>query len=223
MLAGSVLMMAGAGLAVRVVEREASELGYAVSLRRRPPARLNTAWVLVWATSVAAAGSVLAALIVNQLAALLVLGGALVYVLARSLMLEAKAERTVAAAGAAAAVQVLAGWAAATGRLEAPALVLFAMAACWTGFGLAPRKRGVLALALVAMSFVFAVVEGSGWRFWAACSVTGLLFLVGSARVGRLRPGAVATVGTVRATSLWSLLHAAAFLYAAVWLGLPAR
>ena len=70
--------------------------------------------------------------IVNVLTALLALSGILFYVLVYTKLLKRSTPQNIVIGGAAGAIPPLVGWAAATGNLTLPALVLFAVVFLWT-------------------------------------------------------------------------------------------
>ena len=70
--------------------------------------------------------------IVNVLTALLALSGILFYVLVYTKLLKRSTPQNIVIGGAAGAIPPLVGWAAATGSLTLPALVLFAVVFLWT-------------------------------------------------------------------------------------------
>src|SRR5438094_9848828 len=74
----------------------------------------------------------LLASIVNVLTAALALVGNLFYVLVYTRWLKRSTPQNIVIGGAAGAVPPLVGWAAATGNLTLPALVLFAVVFLWT-------------------------------------------------------------------------------------------
>jgi protoheme IX farnesyltransferase len=69
---------------------------------------------------------------VNLLSALLATGAILFYVFVYTIGLKRRSTQNIVIGGAAGAVPVLVGWAAVTGRIELPALVLFAIIFYWT-------------------------------------------------------------------------------------------
>jgi protoheme IX farnesyltransferase len=70
--------------------------------------------------------------VVNLLAAVLTLGAAVFYVFVYTLWLKPRSVQNIVIGGAAGAVPVLTAWAAVRGRLDTPALVMFAIIFFWT-------------------------------------------------------------------------------------------
>ena len=90
----------------------------------------------------------------NPLAAVLAMSGLLGYVLVYTLWLKRSTPQNIVIGGAAGAVPALVGWAAVTGRVELPAVVLFAIVFFWTPphfWALALRHVGEYARAGVPM------------------------------------------------------------------------
>jgi protoheme IX farnesyltransferase len=102
--------------------------------RRRPlPAqRVAPADALRFGLVLGVAGFVWLWTTVNLLAAVLATAAILFYVFVYTIGLKRRSTQNIVIGGAAGAVPVLVGWAAVTGRIELPALVLFAIIFYWT-------------------------------------------------------------------------------------------
>ena len=102
--------------------------------RSRPVAagRVPAPYALEFGLALMALSFVLLAGVVNPLTALLALAGGLFYVLVYTRYLKRSTPQNIVIGGAAGAVPPLVGWAAATGDLTLPALVLFAVVFLWT-------------------------------------------------------------------------------------------
>jgi len=102
--------------------------------RSRPVAagRIPPAYALEFGLALSALSFVLLAGVVNTLTALLALLGNLFYVLVYTRYLKRSTPQNIVIGGAAGAIPPLVGWAAATGNLTLPALVLFAVVFLWT-------------------------------------------------------------------------------------------
>jgi protoheme IX farnesyltransferase len=102
--------------------------------RSRPVAagRIPAPYALEFGLALSALSFVLLAGVVNTLTALLALVGNLFYVLVYTRYLKRSTPQNIVIGGAAGAVPPLVGWAAATGNLTLPALVLFAVVFLWT-------------------------------------------------------------------------------------------
>jgi heme o synthase len=102
--------------------------------RSRPVAagRVPAPYALEFGLALSAFSFVLLAGVVNVLTALLALIGNLFYVLVYTRLLKRSTPQNIVIGGAAGAIPPLVGWAAATGNLTLPALVLFAVVFLWT-------------------------------------------------------------------------------------------
>jgi protoheme IX farnesyltransferase len=102
--------------------------------RSRPVAagRIPASYALEFGLALSALSFVLLAGIVNVLTAVLALSGMLFYVLVYTKLLKRSTPQNIVIGGAAGAIPPLVGWAAATGNLTLPALVLFAIVFLWT-------------------------------------------------------------------------------------------
>ena len=102
--------------------------------RSRPVAagRMPAPYALEFGLALSALSFVLLAGVVNVLTAGLALVGNLFYVLVYTRLLKRSTPQNIVIGGAAGAVPPLVGWAAATGNLALPALVLFAIVLLWT-------------------------------------------------------------------------------------------
>ena len=102
--------------------------------RSRPVAagRVPAPYALEFGLALMALSFVILAGVVNPLTAQLALAGGLFYVLVYTRFLKRSTPQNIVIGGAAGAVPPLVGWAAATGDLTLPALVLFAVVFLWT-------------------------------------------------------------------------------------------
>jgi heme o synthase len=102
--------------------------------RSRPVAagRVPASYALEFGLALSALSFVLLAGTVNVLTAVLALLGNLFYVLVYTKFLKRSTPQNIVIGGAAGAIPPLVGWAAATGNLTLPALVLFAVVFLWT-------------------------------------------------------------------------------------------
>jgi protoheme IX farnesyltransferase len=132
-MAGLALACAGASALNHVLDRDIDRLmgkrtrGRPVAAERVPPSR-----ALEFGLALSAFSFVLLASAVNVLAATLALVGNLFYVLVYTRLLKRSTPQNIVIGGAAGAVPPLVGWAAATGNLALPALLLFLIVFLWT-------------------------------------------------------------------------------------------
>jgi protoheme IX farnesyltransferase len=149
-------------------------------------------------------------LAVNLLSAVLALSATGFYVFVYTLWLKRTTPQNIVIGGAAGCVPVLVAWAAVTGEVGLPALVLFAIVFYWTPphfWALALRYRGDYAaarvpmlpvvrgetetarqivlytVALIAVSLLLLPAAGMGWIYLAAAVVLGAFYLRGALRL----------------------------------------
>ena len=155
-----------------------------------------------------AASTVLLGLLVNWLAAALADGAILFYVFVYTLGLKRRTASNIVIGGAAGCFPVLVGWAAVTGRVSLPAVVLFAIIFFWTPphfWALAMKFRDDYAAASVPMlpvvaspatvtrkilwysyamvAATLALVPYAGWLYGLAAAGLGGWFLVEAHRL----------------------------------------
>ena len=131
-LLGGYLMAGGANAINMWVDRDIDRKMSRTRRRPLPSGRLCAATGLVFGISLAAAALAMLWLGANPLAALLALSGLLVYVFVYTFGLKRRSPQNIVIGGAAGAFPPLVGWAAATGRLDLTALILFAIVFYWT-------------------------------------------------------------------------------------------
>jgi heme o synthase len=127
------LACGGASALNHVLDRDIDRL-MGKRTRERPVAagRVSAAYALEFGLALTALSFVLLAGLVNALAAHLALAGGLFYVLVYTRWLKRSTAQNIVIGGAAGAVPPLVGWAAATGEITWPALVLFGVVFLWT-------------------------------------------------------------------------------------------
>jgi protoheme IX farnesyltransferase len=132
-LLGLALACGGASALNHVIDRDIDRL-MGPRTRARPLAadRMPPTRALEFGLALSAASFVLLASAVNVLTALLALVGNLFYVLVYTRWLKRSTPQNIVIGGAAGAVPPLVGWAAATGNIGVPALLLFAIVFFWT-------------------------------------------------------------------------------------------
>jgi protoheme IX farnesyltransferase len=132
-LGGLALACGGASALNHVLDRDIDRL-MGKRTERRPVAagRIQPERALEFGLALSALSFVVLASFVNVLAALLALAGNLFYVLVYTRWLKRSTPQNIVIGGAAGAVPPLVGWAAATGNLTLPALLLFLIVFVWT-------------------------------------------------------------------------------------------
>jgi protoheme IX farnesyltransferase len=131
-MAGLALACGGASALNHVIDRDIDR--HMRRTDRRPVAadRVAPTRALEFGLALSALSFVLLASLVNVLTAVLALAGNLFYVFVYTRWLKRSTPQNIVIGGAAGAVPPLVGWAAATGNLTVPALLLFAIVFFWT-------------------------------------------------------------------------------------------
>lgn len=131
-LLGTGLAAAGGGVLNCYVDRDLDRLMERTRNRPLPAGRVAPGAALAYGLVLSVLGPAVVAWRVNALAAALALGAVLYYVLVYSVWLKRRTPQNVVIGGAAGAAGPLIGWAAATGRVDLPAWVLFLVIFLWT-------------------------------------------------------------------------------------------
>lgn len=199
--------------------------------RHRPlvTGEIRPAEALAFAVALTGSSFVWLWLFVNLLSAVLAAAAVLFYVFVYTLWLKRTTTRNIVIGGAAGAVPVLVGWAAVTGSLDWPPLVLFGVIFYWTpphfwalairyradyetaGVPMLPAVAGMRAtsrrivaytLVLWVLTICFAPVAGMGVVYWVAAVALGACFTALAAAVAR-RPDPVRAMRLFR----WSIIY----------------
>jgi protoheme IX farnesyltransferase len=221
-MAGLALACGGASALNHVLDADIDRL-MGKRTRSRPVAagRIPAPYALEFGLALSALSFVLLAGVVNPLTAQLALVGNLFYVLVYTRLLKRSTPQNIVIGGAAGAVPPLVGWAAATGSLTLPALVLFAVVFLWTpphfwalallikrdyaaaGVPMLPVVRGedetarqivLYTAALVAFTLAPALWGMFGLVYLASAAALGVAFLWLAWRLRRERTPARARV-----------------------------
>ena len=208
--------------------------------RSRPVAsgRVSAQRAVLFGIALNAAAFAVLAAFVNVLAAALALSGTLIYVFVYTLGLKRLTPQNIVIGGAAGAVPPLVGWAAATGSVEIPALILFAVIFLWTpphfwalallikddyaraGIPMLPvtasltaTKRQILIYTFVVagLAATLAATGAVGWLYLATAVLAGAGFIGFAIRLAR-------STGIAGARSLYvySIFYLAALFLGAV-------
>ncbi len=167
----------------------------------------------------------LLAYFVNLVAAFLTLLAIAFYVFVYTILLKRTTTQNIVIGGAAGALPPVIGWAAVTGRVEVPALLLFAIVFYWTpphfwalsmriakdyaaaGVPMLPVVRGtaettrqilLYTILLVAISIIFFAVAKMGLIYLVAAVVMGAIFLWQAAKLNRTVTTEGTTAGAIR-------------------------
>ncbi len=131
-LLGGSLAAGGAGAINCYVDRDIDDLMERTSGRPLPAGQVEPPRALVFGIILEVLSFAFLAATVNLLAAVLAVGATLFYVFVYTLWLKRATPSNIVIGGAAGAAPVLVGWAAVTGRVGLPAVVMFAIIFFWT-------------------------------------------------------------------------------------------
>lgn len=131
-LLGGALAAGGSSAINQYIDRERDARMQRTWKRPIPAGRLTPAEGLAFGVVLCVLAFYEMAFMVNLLSALLSLAGMVYYVVLYSLWLKPRTPQNIVIGGGAGAIPPLVGWAAVTGRLDVPALFLFALVFFWT-------------------------------------------------------------------------------------------
>ena len=204
LMIGGAAAAGGAGAINHYLDRDIDELMSRTRYRPLPGGRVSPPSAMTFGILMNIFAFSLLAAYVNLLTAALALIGTLLYVFVYTIWLKRSTPQNIVIGGAAGAVPPLAGWAAVTGSLDIPALVLFGIIFLWTPAhfwalallikedyakasvpmlpvvsGVAATRRSILhyTLALVAISLVLYVTSSVGWLYLATAVIFGAMYI----------------------------------------------
>jgi len=207
---GGTLAAGGANAINMYVDRDIDDLMRRTRHRPLPRHAVNPAGALWFGVVLSVLALAWLTLTVNLLSALLASSAIAFYVFVYTMWLKRTTPQNIVIGGAAGCVPVLVAWAAVTGEVGLPALVLFAVVFYWTPphfWALALRYRGDYAAAnvpmlpvvrgevetarqivlytivLIAVSLLLLPAAGMGWVYLVAAVVLGGLFLRSALRL----------------------------------------
>jgi protoheme IX farnesyltransferase len=203
-IVGGTLAAGGANAINMYVDRDIDDLMRRTRHRPLPRHAVEPRAALYFGIGLSVAAFAWLAVTVNVLSAVLALSATAFYVFVYTMWLKRTTPQNIVIGGAAGCVPVLVAWAAVTGEVGLPALVLFAIVFYWTPphfWALAMRYRGDYAaarvpmlpvvrgeaetarqivlytIALVAVSLLLFPAAGMGMIYLVAAVVLGVLFL----------------------------------------------
>jgi len=209
-VAGGTLAAGGANAINMYVDRDIDDLMGRTRHRPLPRHAVSPRGALWFGIGLSVLAFVFLSLTVNLLSAVLALSATAFYVFVYTMWLKRSTPQNIVIGGAAGCVPVLVAWAAVTGEVGLPALVLFAIVFYWTPphfWALALRYRGDYAaagvpmlpvvrgeaetarqivlytVALVAVSLLLLPAAGMGWIYLVAAVGLGALFLLQALRL----------------------------------------
>ena len=131
-LLGGALAAGGSGAINQYIDRDLDKHMQRTARRPMAAGRMMPAEGLAFGLALCIISFYLLAGFVNFLAAFLSLAGMIYYIVLYSILLKKVTVQNIVIGGGAGAIPPLVGWAAATGRLDIPALFLFAIIFMWT-------------------------------------------------------------------------------------------
>ncbi|MCH6555469.1 MAG: protoheme IX farnesyltransferase [Chloroflexi bacterium] len=211
-VAGGAIVAGGANAMNCYFDRDIDRVMQRTRGRPLPAGQIEPERAVVFALLLAATGFLMLETFANLLAATLTLGAFAFYVVVYTLLLKRTTPLNIVIGGAAGAMPPVVGWAAVTGEVGLPALVLFGIVAVWTpphfwalalnysndyqraGVPMLPAvsggeetKRQILlySLALVAISLLLPLSGATGLIYLSAALVLGGGFLFYAFRLWR--------------------------------------
>jgi protoheme IX farnesyltransferase len=234
---GGTMAAGGANVINQVIDRDIDDVMRRTRHRPLPRHAITPRAALAFGIGLSVVSFAFLALTVNLLAALLAASAIAFYVFVYTMWLKRSTPQNIVIGGAAGCVPVLVAWAAVTGRVEVPALILFGIVFYWTPphfWALALRYRGDYAAAnvpmlpvvrgevetarqiviytilLVAVSLILLPVAGMGWIYLVASLGLGALFVLYALRIRRDASSGKAAIELFRfSISYLTLLFAA--------------
>jgi protoheme IX farnesyltransferase len=222
-------LAAGAANAInQYLDRDIDERMVRTRRRPLPSHQVTPERAMVFGIVLAVISVGLMAAFVNLVAAFLTLLAIAFYVVVYTIMLKRSTPQNIVIGGAAGALPPVIGWAAITGGVGLPALMLFLLVFYWTpphfwalalrirtdyaaaGVPMLPVVRGIAetsrqialyTVLLVAISLVFAVVAQMGLVYLAAAVILGAIFLWRAFRLWR--EGSAPEASTAQAIRLY--------------------
>ena len=211
-VAGGAIVAGGANALNCYFDRDIDRMMQRTRGRPLPAGQIEPERAAIFALLLAATGFLMLETFANLLAATLTLGAFAFYVVVYTLLLKRTTPLNIVIGGAAGAMPPVVGWAAVTGEVGLPALVLFGIVAVWTpphfwalalnyssdyqraGVPMLPAvsggeetKRQILlySLALVAISLLLPLSGATGLIYLSAALVLGGGFLFYAFRLWR--------------------------------------
>ena len=222
---GGTLAAGGANAINMYVDRDIDDIMRRTRHRPLPRHAADPTGALVFGVALSVLAFFFLTVTVNLLSALLATSAIAFYVFVYTLWLKRTTPQNIVIGGAAGCVPVLVAWAAVTGEVGLPALVLFAVVFYWTPphfWALALRYRGDYAAAnvpmlpvvrgevetarqivlytilLIAVSLLLLPAAGMGWLYLVSAVVLGALFLAQALRLRSDAASGRAAIGLFR-------------------------
>ena len=234
---GGTLAAGGANAINMYIDRDIDDVMRRTRHRPLPRHAVAPRNALVFGIALSIVAFVGLTIAVNLLSAVLALSATAFYVFVYTMWLKRTTPQNIVIGGAAGCVPVLVAWAAVTGEVGLPALVLFAIVFYWTPphfWALALRYRAdyeaakvpmlpvvrgeaetarqitLYTIALVAVSLLLTPAAGMGWIYLVAAVSLGAWYVFGAVRLQRARGRGRGAVSLFRySISYLTLLFAA--------------
>ena len=209
-LAGGAASAGAANAINQVLERDLDAVMSRTRRRPIPSGRVEAPFAFAFAVLLGTVAFVELAVLVNVQSAVLALAALCFYVFVYTVWLKRSTPQNIVIGGAAGAMPPLVGWAAATGRVELPALILFLIVFLWTpphfwalalyrreeyakaGVPMLPVVAGeektrqqivIYSVVLVASTLLLFPLGGMGWVYCGSALALGGLFILLALRV----------------------------------------
>ncbi|MEK7692898.1 MAG: heme o synthase, partial [Chloroflexota bacterium] len=207
---GGTLAAGGANAINCYLDRDIDEIMQRTQGRPLPLGKIDPVSALVFALVLEVAAFVLLAATSNFLAATLAVTATAFYVFVYTMWLKRTTPQNIVIGGAAGAFPPLVGWAAVTGNLELPALLLFAIIFVWTPphfWALAIKYKDDYARADVPMLPVVATMESTKAQiFWYSVALVPVsLLLLATGIVSWIYLGSALLLGGAFVRQTWIL------------------
>ena len=211
-VAGGTLVAGGANAMNCYFDRDIDGVMQRTRGRPLPAGQIEPKRAVVFALLLAATGFLMLEMFANLLAATLTLGAFIFYIVVYTLLLKRTTPLNIVIGGAAGAIPPVVGWAAVTGEVGLPALVMFGIVTVWTpphfwalalnyssdyqraGVPMLPAVSGeeetkrqilIYSVALVAISLLLPLSGVTGFIYLSAALVLGGGFLYYAFRLWR--------------------------------------
>ena len=207
---GGTLAAGGANAINCYLDRDIDEIMHRTQGRPLPLGKMEPLHALIFALALEALAFVLLATTSNLLAAVLALSATAFYVFVYTMWLKRTTPQNIVIGGAAGAFPPLVGWAAVTGDVGLPALVLFAIIFFWTPphfWALAIKYKDDYARADVPMLPVVATLANTkAQMFWYAVILVPVsLLLYATGTVGWIYLVSALVLGALFVRQTWLL------------------
>lgn len=203
-LVGTALASGSANALNMYFDRDIDRIMKRTRKRPIPAGKVTPTEALIFGIALGVASVVFLWTTTNALAALIALGGILFYIFVYTLFLKRRTPQNIVIGGAAGSVAPLIAWAAVTGTVELPAILLFLVIFLWTpphfwalaliasddyaraGVPMMPVVRGeeetrrqifLYTISLLLLTVTFYAVDFLGWIFLLAGLAVGGIFL----------------------------------------------